>query len=179
MTGVIYGLHDGDGEVWYVGQTRRSMARRLTELKSRARRGDMENAALSARLRLSDPVVRELESTDSLDDAEAWWIEKLKPECNRQSGGSSGFTLPNSTRARIRGATMAQLQRHGHPMQGRKHSPETIAKMTAARRRRAKITEMDVGEIRENPESLTQRKLAEKYGVSQQHISDITNHRRW
>lgn len=179
-TGVIYGLHSGDGRVWYIGQTRQPLGARLAQLKSRAKAGTMGNSDLAQKIIASDTIeIVSIQITDSLDDAEATWIGRLKPSFNRQSGGSSGFYLADSSRAKIGVAALAQFARQGNPFEGKTHSAESIAKIRKARQSWGKLSEAEVAEIRENAEGLTQRKLAERYGVSQQHVSDIVTHRRW
>jgi hypothetical protein len=60
----------------------------------------------------------------------------------------------------------------------RGHPPEARAKCGAAR---AKLTANDISEIRDLAKSrvFRQKQIAHFYGVNQQHVSAILNHRCW
>jgi group I intron endonuclease len=61
---------------------------------------------------------------------------------------------------------------------GRIFSNETKLKMKEAKKSQRKVSDEQIAEIRENTEKLPQYKLAEKYNVSKQLISNIINYKR-
>lgn len=67
--------------------------------------------------------------------------------------------------------------------QGLHHSQETKEKIkisnSGEKSKSSKLNWKIINEIRKNIDGLPQWKLAKKYGVVQQHISDIVNNKKW
>jgi len=74
--------------------------------------------------------------------------------------------------------TKESIEKMSKSQKGRIFSEETKKKMRDAKKATRKITDEQIKEIRENKEHLPQYKLAEKYNVSKQLISNIINFKR-
>lgn len=108
----IYGLHDGSGEIRYVGMTVGRLWERRSAHKKRARKDDPTRRGAWIREVLAgggDIVIVQLARGD-WTQAEAWelereWIAKLRAEgndlTNMTSGGGGARDLPADLRARI------------------------------------------------------------------------------
>lgn len=164
--GYIYGLHDGDGAVRYVGQTCRLKAR-MTEhiIHSRdPRKRTSEGAALSDWIVSIDVMHVRLLAVDvpesKLNDAEKEWIARfgLDNLLNRTPGG---FDVQRGNRSHWFGRkhtaeTRAKMGLHGaaHPAYGK---PSPLRRFTEAEK--AVICERVAnGELR--------KAIAAEFGVS-------------
>jgi hypothetical protein len=108
----IYGLHDGSGEIRYVGMTMGQLGERRRAHRKVARKGDPTRRGAWIRSVLAnggDIVITQLARGD-WTQSEAWelereWIAKLRAEgndlTNMTSGGGGARDLPIDLRARI------------------------------------------------------------------------------
>ena len=176
MTAKVYGLHSGDGVVWYVGQTTQSLSRRLSEHKSRARNDEAYSPPKRAKiLAAGDSLhIELLYEGDDADEREADIIRQLRPEVNRQTGGRQGYTLD----PQVRDAIASKLAGREGYWRGRSR-PE-VSRPGAANPA-AKLTEDKVANMRFQYAlgGVSQRQLAREFGVTQSHVSAIIRGKRW
>lgn len=120
-----------DGTVHYVGKTIQPLSRRLSQHTASARNGRRWASAIWVRALLAagrEPCIHLLETVPVglWEDAERGWIAKMAsaghPLKNASEGGDgpNGYHHTDEARAKISAAGM-----------GRRHSPETIAKLKA------------------------------------------------
>lgn len=161
-TGVIYALRrSGTTEIRYVGKTMKPPHVRLGEHKKEARgRG---HAYLHKWLRSIDLdvelVVLEEVAGDDLDQREREWIASLR---------DAGVRLTNLTEGGTGGDTFT----------GRKHTPETRAKMSESRRKRPPMSEEQRARMRgrrHSPEVIAKISAAKKgRSLSAEHRAAIS-----
>lgn len=80
--------------------------------------------------------------------------------------GNQKHNWPSNLRYDSRAGNFADKVRHGTDARGEKHP-------------KAKLTTKDVATIRMSRGRISQQALADRYGVTQSHISDIQLHRSW
>lgn len=160
--GVIYALRQsGTTEIRYVGKTVKPPHVRLGEHKKEARRRG--RAYLHKWLRSIDLdaelIVLEEVAGDDLDRREREWIASLR---------AAGVRLTNLTEGGTGGATF----------NGRKHTPETLAKMSVSRRARPPMSEEQRAKMRgrkHTPETLAKISAAKKgRSLSAEHRAAIS-----
>ena len=175
MTSKVYGLHSGDGLIWYVGQTSQSLRRRLWEHRSRARAGTASKPKADRIVAAgkSLEIVLLYEGADA-DCAERAFIADLMPVTNRQSGGRAGYSLDGE----VRSAISSKLAGRETGMRG-KSRPELS--QPGESNAGAKLTQAQVDQIRFDYAmgGVSQSALGAEYGVSQSHISAIIRKKRW
>lgn len=138
----IYGLVDPrKGTVQYIGQTTIGAKNRLKQHVSsggkRIRRKVCRWITVLSKNGLV-PTIEILEAVDDvklLNDAERFWIANFR-SCgaillNMTDGGEGAANLDDEARKR-KGAKIRALKLISHHLRGKKHRPETIAKMKAA-----------------------------------------------
>lgn len=129
----IYGLIDPRTQlIRYVGKTNQALPSRLnSHIQDRGRCHRVNWISELRRLGLKPEIVliERLEGNWPWQEAERYWIAYGRangwPLTNNTSGGDGVCDLPPETRERMRATWL-----------GRKHSPETIIKLRAARRLR-------------------------------------------
>ena len=130
----VYGLHDGDFRIRYIGRTRVTLTERLRSHRSHARAG--VGTPVYCWMREVDCAVQVIPLATFEDDNVADHVEQefiraghaVSPDLlNRASGGTVGFRQAETSRK----AT-------GSKLKGRVFSPETRAKMSEAAYRRGK-----------------------------------------
>jgi hypothetical protein len=145
---VVYGLHNGDGEIRYVGLTRKGARHRLLLHRNRARSGAKYPVYAWMRkyghLTIETVVLQECDSLESVRVAEQEWIAKFRQEgrqlLNLTDGGEGtiGIVMSAANRKamgdRMRGRvqTPEETARRVATRAGYRHSPETRAKMSAS-----------------------------------------------
>ena len=198
-TGIIYGLscacHPERG-IRYVGRTLRTIARRINEHRYQSRSGGSYPVHNWIRKHGEGNIIieaLEVVPLTELPTAECRWIEHFM-----QQGGLLNVVLaeqevyirPESVRKKIgdkhRGKTVSQEARAKMSLAkaGKKLSKAHVENLSLAHRgsgnAAAKLTERQVLEVRAeialgNP----QRKIAQKYGISQSTVSGIATRRLW
>ncbi len=135
----IYGLHDGSGEIRYVGMTQGPLGERRRAHRKRARRGGpawRDEWIRSVFATGGDIVVVELAHGD-WTQKEAWelereWIARLRADgldlTNMTSGGGGARDLPEDMRKRI-------SAKAGDALRGRKRDPRIGAAISDALKR--------------------------------------------
>lgn len=109
---IVYGLHDGSGDIRYVGMTSMTLTARLRAHRKRARRGDQTDRSIWIRSVLESggwPVAVELERGEwtlaTGNERERFWIAKLLHQgaalTNMTSGGAGASDPPERTRRAI------------------------------------------------------------------------------
>ncbi len=156
----IYGLHDGSGEIRYVGMTVGRLWERRRAHRKRARKGDPTRRGEWIRAVLAaggDIVITALAHGD-WTQSEAWelereWIARLRAEgndlTNMTSGGAGARDLPPELRARISEKSSAALR-------GRTRDPRIGAAISESLKRhyaehpetREKISRGNSGKVR-------------------------------
>lgn len=183
MTGYVYGLHNGDENIRYVGSTL-DPRRRLNEHRSQAHIEKVANrkngAELAQWLADNNPVTMTiLEETPSegraLAEKEADWTRRLSGLFNTHYGWETlrGENHPWWGRKHTvewRQEQSEKVRGEKHPMFGRKHTPETIALYTEQRsgtkNPNALFSEQEVRYYRGKwAEGKSIRALAEEAGV--------------
>ncbi len=156
----IYGLHDGSGEIRYVGQTKATLRYRHRKHVERALRGDRTQRSAWIRAVVESGaaiVIVELESGDwtavECNERECAWIAQLRAEgadlTNMTSGGAG--TRGISATARVK---LAEAARRTHT--GRTRPPRTGQEISASLKRhyaehpetREKISRGNAGKVR-------------------------------
>lgn len=199
---VIYGLRlRTETEYRYVGQTQFGAEYRLGRHRHMSKYRDLP-VYLWMR-KHNDVVIDVLEKVPEgdlkdLDAKEIEWIARLRSEghelLNCTEGGKSSYTQTSEARAK-RVRTGAD-----HYNYGKKHSAETRAKLSAARRLRvtsestkqkmsdkrkgadnnnSKLTVEDVLAIRALEGSMTGIAIAEKFGITPANVSSILRRKTW
>lgn len=189
----IYGLVDPrSGEVRYVGKTMHSPEQRRDEHVREARRMERRGRRLSWIRKLTKlgmvPSVTVLDTVNENDwqTAEKDWIARLPNLLNDTVGGEAGPDLSGAKHPRPhlgKHRPEAERQRISETLKakGIKRTPEHVEKMRVMGQRdtnpNAKLTTAQANAIRDEYSSTrtTQRKLAQKYGVSQPTIFLIVN----
>jgi group I intron endonuclease len=127
MTGAIYLLRNNVNGSTYVGQTRMSLGARWSKHKQEARNGKPWIISAAIRKYGADSfehIVLEAQvPLESLDAREMYWIAELRPRYNMTAGGGGLANPSEETKAKLRTA-----------MTGRKHTPEALARMSAAQK---------------------------------------------
>jgi hypothetical protein len=202
IDGKLYGLHEVNGELRYIGLTSRRLERRLTEhLSEHAIRRRTPLARWMARhvARGTRPIVTVLARTDdsdALNRLEIEWIASAKAAAvqllNLSSGGESGslgVKRSPETIAKLKSIprmprSAEYRRRLGNANRGRKLDAGWRSKLSESRRGeangRAKLTASNVTDIRlalDCGETCT--KLAKHYGVTRPMIGHIKHGRYW
>lgn len=161
---IIYGLHNGDGMIRYVGRTKHGNTR-FSDHKFEACKG-LNRAPVYKWMRkygidnIVCQVLEVLESALDLPAREDFWIEALGTQLGAggmnmggaMRGGIAGATIPDDVKAKMskaararianesedrRAARLATLAANGRlrPFLGRNHTAETLAKQSATYQR--------------------------------------------
>jgi hypothetical protein len=202
---VIYGLHNGDGRIRYVGRTSQPLESRLAQHRSSARAG--KEYPVYSWMRNHGPenvqavVLEECDSLDVLPVREQYWIEFYKGRdlTNAASYLDGALSITPEQRERISTSLKDYFANNPHPHLGMKRTPETRAKIAAkARGRRtpgrkispdkirhgelhhaSKLTEADVRQIISEGKWGTLKEIAAKWGVHHAHIGLILRGKTW
>jgi group I intron endonuclease len=139
---LIRNLVNGKG---YVGKTEKTISLRFAQHKNESKLGS--KYALHAAMRkygISNFSVIEIASSEpyQLNDLEKHFIAKYGTFAPLGNGynltlggeGQTGLVHSKETRLKLSAITKAQLAKNGHPMKGKKHSAESVAKMSESRR---------------------------------------------
>jgi len=133
----IYGLIDPEvGLIRYIGKSTRPVGRLREHLRERSacHRSKWLQSLAARGLEPEMVILERIEGAWPWQEAERFWIAFARrhawPITNNTSGGDGVPDLPDETRRRM-AATW----------KGRKHKPETIAKLRAARKLRVTSTE--------------------------------------
>jgi group I intron endonuclease len=139
---LIRNLVNGKG---YVGKTEKTVSLRFSQHKTQSKIGS--TYALHAAMRkygISNFSVIEIASSEpyQLNDLEKHFIAKYGTFAPLGNGynltlggeGQTGLVHSKETRLKLSAITKAQLAKNGHPMKGKKHSAESVAKMSESRR---------------------------------------------
>ena len=140
MNTIIYGLDDPETQqLRYVGKTTRNLSQRLRDHLKDKRRCHRVNWIKNLTVRGLQPGIFEIESVldRQANEAEKFWIAYFQyigaDLTNGTSGGTGGNTGQGTHRTPEVRAKMSAAQRiaqHGNQKRlGKKHSPETLAKM--------------------------------------------------
>ena len=139
---LIRNLVNGKG---YVGKTEKTISLRFAQHKNESKLGS--KYALHAAMRkygISNFSIIEIASSEpyQLNDLEKHFIAKYGTFAPLGNGynltlggeGQTGLVHSKETRLKLSAITKAQLAKNGHPMKGKKHSAESVAKMSESRR---------------------------------------------
>jgi group I intron endonuclease len=139
---LIRNLVNGKG---YVGKTEKTVSLRFSQHKTQSKIGS--TYALHAAMRkygVHNFSIIEIASCESclLSELETHFIKihetyaPLGKGYNLTLGGEgqTGLVHSEETRLKLSALTKAQLAKNGHPMKGKKHSAESVAKMSESRR---------------------------------------------
>lgn len=176
----IYGLFDSSGELRYVGQTVKSVEKRLREhlwpscLKKAGHKNNWLKALLAKNERPSVQVLQVLGCVKDLTPAERYWISFFKAQGCRlvnDTSGGEGLRNPSpETRARM----SASMKGRPSSRKGVKVSEETKEKLRqanlgkrASAETRAKISKAHIGKPCVNPEALRAGRLGWKASPEQ------------
>ncbi len=140
-TGVIYVITCLVNGKQYVGQTRQSLKMRIDQHKRGSRRGRPGIDAAIAKYGWSDETfkveVLEVCPVEMLNEREIFWIATLNSKTpngyNLTDGGDGGLNPSEETRAKI-SANHADVSGRNNPFYGKKHSEETCAKISLAKK---------------------------------------------
>jgi group I intron endonuclease len=150
MSASIYRITNTVNGKFYIGQTIQSLNKRWWAHRYNAIHKSFTTHLYNA-IRKYGPesfTVELLEetTTDQLNDRERYWIAELQPAYNMTEGGEGGKPS-DEVRAKMRAAKIgrklsvkscdklsAAMTGKNHPMYGKKHSPESRAKMSASAR---------------------------------------------
>lgn len=117
-------------------------------------------------------------------------LDSMKPEYNISptAGSSLGTKHSNTSKAKMSAARIGRFGGQNHPMYGKKHSPESRAKIaafltgkrTSSLRSPHKLSLQQVKEIKVLlQQGFTQLYIANLYGVKQPTISEINSGKAW
>lgn len=125
----IYGLHAGDGEIRYVGQTGAPLRTRLSQHKSRSRdpKSDVHRWIQEIGRDNVEIVLLEECADDVAQEREYDYIESLPDLLNGWQR-----EMPNWMREKIAHSVAKHLAENGHPRSGVTLTDETRAKISAA-----------------------------------------------
>lgn len=112
-TGRVYRIDNLENMNFYIGQTRNSLSRRLTDHRSEARRGEVNMVLYNAMRKygpemftIEDVEVFECETrkelSDKLNEKEKYYIETLSPPYNTAPGGLGHTGVPWTEERRIK-----------------------------------------------------------------------------
>jgi hypothetical protein len=202
---VIYGLHNGDGRIRYVGRTSQPLESRLAQHRSSARGG--KDYPVYVWMRKHGPesvqavVLEECDSLDTLVLREQYWIEFYKGRdlTNAASYLDGALSITPEQRARISAGLKDYFAKNPSPHIGMKRTPETRAKIAEkARGRRtperkvapdkirhgeqapaSKLTEAQVRQIISEGKWGTLKEISVKWGVHHAHIGLILRGKTW
>jgi len=134
MCGVVYKITNKLNGKMYVGQTTRSIEERFGE-HARHKKFLVDKAICKyGRENFLIEVIEECDTREQLNEREIFWIATLNCKVpngyNMTDGGEGNLNPSVETRAKMSAAQSGE----NHPMYGKHHKPETIAKMSATRR---------------------------------------------
>ena len=136
--GTIYSITCIINDKPYVGRTRQKFEVRIRQHKSKSKNA---TTALGAAIRKYGwenftAEIIEVCPVEMLNEREIYWIKKLNSKApngyNMTDGGDGLVGCTQETRDKI-AAHHADVSGENNPNYGKKHSPETCAKMTAAK----------------------------------------------
>lgn len=206
---IVYALVDPrDGQIRYVGKSFRSAHRRLRRhlapcyLRGSTHKERWLRVLLSLGLEPQVVVLEQCESADALSAAERAHIERLRCEgadLTNASDGGEGGSGPHTaeSKEKIRRALTGKPKsathrlRSGLASRGRRASDETRARLRAlhqgkpgpvrrgVQNGRAKLSETQVREIRRLRGVVSQRALAQQFGVSKAAVRFAQTGKNW
>lgn len=203
---VIYGLHNGDNVIRYVGRTSRGLDQRLWEHKNNSRLGQRRPVYDWMRKhgadRIQGIVLEVCASAEDTIDREKFWIVKLSSNglmnCHDVLDGV--VRIPKDARVKISESLKKYFASEGYPRLGQKHTPETRAKLSALatgrtpwnkgkpgsqpvrtgdQSGRSKLTEVQVRQIIKEGKWSTYPEMGKKWGVTPEQISLILRNKSW
>ena len=139
VSGIIYGLHAGDGVIRYIGYTQKTAEKRLIGHKSKARTGHKTHRDNWMRKAGVDSI--EITTLEAHEDVPLWFLLSREVSCIAQ-GYEDGLDLTNGTEGGTGGQTfewteerklslserMSGVNNHFY---GKQHTPEARAKCGA------------------------------------------------
>lgn len=135
-SGKIYKITNNVNSHLYIGQTRKTIARRLQEHKQYARRGGQNALSYAIRKYGEDKfIVALIENCEyeNLNKREIFWISELNtafgPGYNMTSGGSMGYVLTEEAKNK---ATRSKKGKD-NPFFGKRHTDETKLAISKAK----------------------------------------------
>ncbi|MBQ4495395.1 MAG: GIY-YIG nuclease family protein, partial [Selenomonadaceae bacterium] len=134
MYGVVYKITNKLNGRSYVGKTTRSVEERFGE-HARCKKFLVDKAICKyGRENFLVEVIEECETIEQLNEREIFWIAELNCKVpngyNLTDGGEGNLNPSAETRTKMSAARSGE----NHPMYGKHHKPETLAKMSATRR---------------------------------------------
>ena len=130
MVGIIYKITNSINGKIYVGQTRQTLRRRISQHKRNKKSFIGRAICKHGWENFKVEILEECETLEKLNECEKFWINKLNCQVpngyNLTDGGLNGFVFSEESRAKLSAVHKGK--------KGRKHTPEELAKISAGRK---------------------------------------------